>query len=132
MYKSTRSEPYNNFIVSALGGIGPAASNVVPFLLGAMTNPGPHYLPDSSFRALGQIHAYPEQVVPLMIKFLKDADVNVRNRAITNLRLFGPDAKSAVPALIESLSDQVGYVQTNAARALKVIDPEAAAKAGIK
>jgi HEAT repeat protein len=48
------------------------------------------------------------------------------------LRQFGPDAKSAAPALLERLQDEKDYVRTNAARTLKVIDPEAAAKAGIK
>jgi HEAT repeat protein len=126
------SFPYQETIAYALGGIGPPASNAVPMLLKNVTNGEAPYVADNSFRALGQIHAQPEIVVPLMIKFLKDPEPNVRSRAIWNLRSFGADAKSAAPALIESLNDSEEYVRTNAAKVLKVIDPEAAAKAGVK
>jgi len=131
MYRR-QSFPYRENIAYALGGIGPPASNAIPWLLRNVTNSEPHYVADHSFGALGQIHSKPEILVPLMIQFLKDSEPNVRSRAIWNLRSFGADAKSAVPALIEALSDSEGTVRTNAARALKVIDPEAAAKAGIK
>ena len=48
------------------------------------------------------------------------------------LRLFGSDAKTAVPALVDLLKDPDADVRKEAGSALKAIDPEAAAKAGVK
>jgi len=46
--------------------------------------------------------------------------------------MFGPDARIAVPALVELLNDPDLEVRGRATNALKAIDPEAAAKAGVK
>jgi HEAT repeat protein len=48
------------------------------------------------------------------------------------LREFGPDARIAVPALVELLNADDDYMRTYATNALKAIDPVAAAKAGVK
>ena len=42
----------------------------------------------------------------------------------------GPEAKEAVPALVDALKDKDEAVRTCAADALKNVDPEAAKKAG--
>jgi HEAT repeat protein len=125
-------EDTRGLVALALGGIGPPASNAVPLLLRTVTNAAPFGAFYNAFRALGKIHAEPEQVVPLMIKFLKDPDVNIRMYSIINLEAFGADARPAVPALVEALTDQVDYIRKRAAQALKVIDPDTAAKAGVK
>jgi len=46
--------------------------------------------------------------------------------------LFGPDAQLAIPAVVPLLTDSNFAVRLRAADALKAIDPEAAAKAGVK
>jgi HEAT repeat protein len=51
---------------------------------------------------------------------------------VSSLAGFGAEAKSAVPALTQALNDPVAVIRTNAAASLKAIDPEAAAKAGVK
>ena len=48
------------------------------------------------------------------------------------LGVFGPDAKSAIPALSKSLNDSDENVKNAVREALIKIDPEAAAKAGVK
>jgi HEAT repeat protein len=48
------------------------------------------------------------------------------------LGLFGSNAKSAVPELIKLLGDPSSNVVDHAASTLKKIDPEAAAKVGVK
>ena len=45
---------------------------------------------------------------------------------------YGTDAKPAVPALIDLLNDKGKGVRNSADLALKMIDPEAAVKAGLK
>lgn len=55
-----------------------------------------------------------------------------RLRAIAALGVLGPQAKSAVPALIGKLNDPDFFVKLTSAHALKQIDPVAAAKAGVK
>ena len=130
--KRSRDRNSRELIAYALGGIGPPASNAVPFLLHTITNRGDSGVPYYSFRALGEIHSYPDQVVPVIIKCMKDSDVNIRRKSIRNLMDFGAEARAAVPALVESLSDEDEYARKYAADALKAIDPDAAAKAGVK
>jgi HEAT repeat protein len=56
----------------------------------------------------------------------------VRGAAACSLEAFGAEAKGAVPALLELLKDKDEYARGTAAEALEQIDPEAAAKAGVK
>jgi hypothetical protein len=132
MYDKSQDEGSKNLVAFALGGIGPPASNVVPSLLHTLTNPALPWVPYSTLRALGEIHAEPKNVVPILTNFLKNPDVNARMRSIRSLQAFGAEAQPAVPALVESLADKVDYIRKGAAEALKIIDPEAAAKAGVQ
>jgi HEAT repeat protein len=52
--------------------------------------------------------------------------------AIRALGEYGGDANAAVPQLLEALKDPNYSIRNSATNALKKIDPEAAAKAGIK
>lgn len=114
--------------IDALGFIGPSAQEAVPCLLECATNA------DSEVRcyaifALGKIHSDPKQVVPVLTNALNDSYLAARIYALIALKDFGPEAKVAVPVLVE-------YVKadstTRSSSALKAIDPEAAAKAGVK
>jgi HEAT repeat protein len=63
---------------------------------------------------------------------LHDPSSYVQNAAVQQLGMFGRDAKLAVPALVEFLNASHDDVNKfNATNALKAIDPEAAAKAGV-
>jgi HEAT repeat protein len=55
-----------------------------------------------------------------------------RGVAIESLVEFGAQAKPAVPTLIGLLTDSEAYIRHDASNALKEIDPDAAAKAGVK
>ena len=132
LYERNRSVLDRELVAHALGGIGPAASNAVPVLLGVITNFTGQGTIHNSFAALGEIHVFPEKIVPFLIPYLTNSEGSFRNSAIWNLRQYGSNARPAIPALLERLHDEESYIRTNAARALKVIDPEAAAKAGIK
>jgi len=68
-----------------------------------------------------------------LTKCLSDPDLSVNRFAISGLHAFGKDAKPAVPALVEFFrAHEIGSDKSLAGSALKAIDPEAAAKAGVK
>ena len=58
--------------------------------------------------------------------------VTLRRNAFWALRQFGPEAKPAVPKLVQLLSDVEAAIRSEATNALKAIDPQAAAQAGVK
>ncbi len=131
IYEEHRSECSQNAVVNALRSIGPAAARAVPCLLGAAAS-SDLAIRNNALAALGEIHAQSELAVPVLIKALRDPDASVRGAAACSLRDFGADAKPAVPALMQMLKDEDEYAGGLAAEALEHIDPEAAAKAGVK
>jgi HEAT repeat protein len=115
--------------VFALGFIGPAAESAVPSLVRhtADTNA---MVRAYACMALGKIHAQPELAVPALVKCLDDPASE--NQAMFALGQFGMDAKAAFPKLLRMRDTNQPGVRTPATSALIAIDPEAAAKAGIK
>jgi HEAT repeat protein len=81
---------------------------------------------------LGHIHSEPALVVPALIESLRDPDVFVRAQAATALGEFGTNAKPAAAVLIELLHEQNQDATNAASKAIKQIDPEAAARAGVR
>jgi hypothetical protein len=129
-----------------LRGIGPAAKAAVPALLGCIqqTNTTVRYF---AVFALGTIHEEPGSVIPVLIEVVKAdkgrADTNIGTTrkpgtsdladiAIFALGNYGTEAKAAVPTILPCLSHSITYVRKHATNALKEIDAEAAAKAGVK
>ena len=69
----------------------------------------------------------------MLINALNDPDPLIRTAALMALQGLGANAKPAVPVLEEFLSNALSGVEwTYASNALKAIDSEAAAKAGVK
>ena len=117
--------------ICALGYIGPSAKAAVPSLLRSATNADVG-LRCAAIEALGRIHAEPEQVVPVLMNALHHRDDYENFFAVDALAKFGPDAKGALPALVAFLNDQWSdQNRLSVIDALKAIDPEAAAKAGV-
>jgi HEAT repeat protein len=116
--------------MDAMGNIGPAARDAVPALLRNATN-GDSSLRWHASNALAAIGAEPGRVVPVLTNALQDE--NSRPSAAFALGEFGPSAKPAASlliALLKSPQDRTDKsIYTNA---LKKIDPEAAAQAGVK
>ena len=116
--------------VRSLGRIGPAAKAAIPVLLRAATNS--HFLVRAeSLGALVRVQAEPEAMVPVLTRALHDPNGTVRFVACNSLADLRGDARPAVPVLVKSLGDPDGEVQLATARALGLIDPEAAARAGV-
>ena len=111
---------------SCLGVVGPAAEAAVPALVQHLADPA---VSEASEWALGGIHKRPDLAVPALVERLRGP--GRKSSTLFALARFGPDAKTAVPAILPLLnaSDE----GTPMARsALKRIDPEAAARAGVK
>ncbi|MDB6110263.1 MAG: repeat protein [Pedosphaera sp.] len=118
---------------TALGRIGANARSAVPALLGALHDPNPQVGPTAAL-ALGRIAQDSEQVVPALTLSLEssESDVMMRSACAGALGKFGTNAGSAVPALLAALHDASEVVRERATTALKSIDPDAAAQAGVK
>ena len=86
-----------------------------------------------AYWAFGVLRAKARSAVPELIEI---ADQNIshdsRCYALAALAFIGPPAKGAIPALSAWATNADGAVRLYAANALKAIDPEAAAKAGVK
>ncbi|HWW01353.1 MAG TPA: HEAT repeat domain-containing protein [Candidatus Acidoferrum sp.] len=117
----------------ALGNY-PDRAEVVPVLLKALNDPAVNVRSVASlalYQAAPQACAKPE-VVKVVIGILKDPNDQIAYQAAELLGNIGKEASSAVPALLETVQGTNRLTATFAARALKQIDPEAAAKAGVK
>ena len=68
---------------------------------------------------------YDGKPVSEWIARLKDEDDSVRLKAAMSLRQLGPEAKAAVPALVECLKDSNASVRCESAFALQRIGPAA-------
>ena len=129
-----RSKSHNSLsgAILALGSVGPSAREAVPLLLRCSTNANKG-VRGTAMWALGQIRTEPDRVVPMLINSLHDPDDDIRWGAALSLRAFGPDAKLAVPALIEChKASSDATTRALVYLALNSIDPDATAKAGVK
>lgn len=120
MVESQGSLSSRCYSIGALGFIGPAATNALPFLLKWLTDTNETIRWNSAL-TLGRIHAKPEIVVPALVKLLDDGDVWVRRDTVNALAAFGPLATSAIPALTRHSSDPV--VTLEVSNALSCITP---------
>ena len=113
----------------SLGELGPAGKAAVPSLIAAVkgSDVGLH---EAAIRALGRIHSDPDVVIPLLIPYLTNDDLI--DEAASALGNYGTLAKVAVPQIIPLLNAKDNDARVAARVALKKIDPEAAAKAGVK
>jgi HEAT repeat protein len=119
------------FGLANLAFMGGDAKPAVPALIEALQD---SYIGvrGGAAHALGHIHSDPGIVVPALIKSLHDPDTSVRIYAAAALGESGTNGRPAVAALGELLSETNQDVSNAAADALKKIDPEAAARAGVK
>jgi len=115
----------------ALSTIGPAAKEAIPALLKRLDDPTTEY-EYAVFSTLRGIGAKSDEVVPVLIRQLASTNVAKQGRALARLSQFGSDAKSAVPKVLGFLDSPQLSLRWEATNCLKTIDPEAAAKAGVK
>jgi HEAT repeat protein len=107
------------------------AESAIPFLLTTLQQTNT-FLKPRALQLLGRIHAHPEVCLPAIALLLQSTNSEIRLNAIQSIRDFGVGSKQwlPVPELVRCLKDR--QVRAEAAAALREIDPEAAAKAGLK
>jgi len=86
----------------------------------------------TSYTAAIALGGVGEESIPVLTKALTNSHACARESAARVLGLFGAKAQTAVPALVQCTKDDDASVRSFAAFALKQVDPEAAAKAGVK
>jgi HEAT repeat protein len=106
----------------ALGKIGPGALDALPQLVQALDDPQDyHHYPGQIAQAIASIGP---QAVPYLITVLETENFTIREGVAKTLGEIGADAETAIPALIEKLSDK--YKRPNIyASALGKIGPNA-------
>ena len=115
-----------------LASLGPAAKPAMPAFLKVLQGQddpvrGP------AIKALVELQANPDVLIPLLLQCLSQPQGGSRDEAADALAEFGQRSKAAVPILIKLLDDRSDKELMQAVRrALKKIDPEAAAAAGLK
>jgi HEAT repeat protein len=118
---------------NALLYLGTNAEPLIPVLLGVLQQTNPD-IQERAIEVLGKIHAHPEACIPAITPFLQSTNNHMREKSIDALRAFGAAARQRVvlSEIVRLLNDTDGFVRTRATNALRKIDPEAAAKAGVK
>jgi HEAT repeat protein len=105
-----------------IGELGPAAKAAVPELAQALKGQD-SVLHGATIQALGKIHSDPDVIIPLLIGYLANDDLN--DEAALALANYGGLAKAAVPRIIPLLHARDKDTQRAAVEALNRIDPEA-------
>lgn len=116
-----------------IGAFGTRATGAIPNLLAALgtTNSLNNALIQChACQALASIHSRPDVCVPVLARLLESPDGDVRGMALFALRSFDRAAKPAWRELVRCLQDPVPWNRDAAAKLLKEIDFEGAAKAG--
>jgi hypothetical protein len=117
--------------VRALGNERSDLEIVVPALIKSLGDSRP-VVRWGTANSLGDIHALPELTVPALIQNLSNSDLMFQGKVAWALGRFGDDAKAAVPELVKLLQNPDADLHEEITNALKRIDPETAAKAGVK
>ena len=82
--------------------------------------------------ALRVVSTNGNEFVADVIPLLKSQDDTTRWCAVEALKIYGPNAKTAIPALLMIANDPIEKVRTSVAFAIQAIDPEAAKRHSIK
>jgi len=130
---SDRDPDVREAAVSALLNFGPEAQAAVPVLLKCLNDPR-DAVSVNAMTCLGNIHAQPELVIPVMMDYLtgRAPATLIRIGAVRGIGNFGAQAKPAVPTLLRLLNDEDADIRLLVTNCLPIIDPAAAAKAGVK
>ena len=129
-------------VVQLLGRLGPAAEETVPVLVESLKQKS---LRPSVIVVLGRIGPGAKDAVPALIEALREegptADIeerieispgfgkaavheSVRLRAVIALGQIGPEARDALPALIDAYGAENEVFRHHVAEAIRAIDPE--------
>jgi len=111
---------------TTLGDVGPAAKAAAPSLLRALQGKD-LVLRRAAAVALGKMRAEPGTVIPLLLSYLDDPNMN--EAAADGLGEYGPAARASVPKLVSLSTVRDKDLHHAVMEALTKIDPEAEAQA---
>jgi hypothetical protein len=123
--------------VFTLRCLGPVASNALPQLIKCLDD-SEFTVRDDAVIGLGTMATEQGTVVPILIELLQENRTNqihgaiICNDAMHALWGFGAQSKPAVPIILDFLNDERSEIRRGATNTLLQIDPEAAARAGVK
>ncbi len=117
-----------------LGEIGTNAADALPAVIEHLKNDQVYFIRDWAAAVIGDIGTNdPERIVPVLIESLNATnDSAMHANSLESLAKFGEQAKAAIPFIVPYLKDANSEVSTAAAYALRQIDREAAAAAGVQ
>jgi len=115
----------------ALGSLGFCAQKAIPDLIKVIQGKD-EPVRSAAVSALGQIKGRPEVVIPLLTTCLSDPQDGVPEAAVESLGAFGALSRPAWPKLVPLLEVRDKDMQRALKIALKQIDPDEAAKVGVK
>jgi hypothetical protein len=131
IYNLNLSPASQDRICESLVAIGSNAPGAISVLARATTN-SYRGLELNALRVLSRMRDRPDSVVPALTNCLAVADTWIQAEAVVGLRNFGPEAKAAVPQLLELRDTKSREMTPLVNEALKTIDPAAAASVGIQ
>jgi HEAT repeat protein len=116
----------------AVSEYGKDAEPAIP-AIAEMLNDKEHWVQTAALDALMRLHANPAVTIPALTPSLESTDVFVTLRVARVLLRFGPDARPAVPKMIEAFNRQTDErVRLALRRIIEEIEPGAMARAGIQ
>jgi len=121
--------------IEGLGGIANDPKITVPALIESVKTEPDAGLRRGAIDSLCQFKNEKQQIVPVMLSFMQNQDLNVWLGAAFGVEdMLSPDEKKTLygPALIQSLNSPVESIRLNAAMFLRRTDPAVATKAGVK
>jgi HEAT repeats len=131
--KHTPAEELNYRACSGFGVLGAKAQTAVPALIEIVNQNLSRASRWYALEALALVGPPAPEATPLLSGWATNADASVRSYALNALGRIRAEPAQGLPVLVESLSNaQSGIEWTHASNALRSLDPEAAAKAGVK
>ncbi len=131
-----RDPDVRSAVAVACGWIGPSAQEAVPALVDRYLMDASDEVGLYSAQSLGWIQPEPEQVLPAFVENLEKGNgrrLLTYDETFLVLGKLGRKAQAAVPALLRIANNQDDPTfRTAAVSALKKIDPDAVAKAGVE
>jgi hypothetical protein len=116
----------------ALSEFGKDAEPLIP-AIAEMLNDREHWVQTAALNALGNLHANPALTIPALNGALHNTNVYFALDVARTLQGFGPDARPAVPAMIEVLKRLPNEMaRSNMRSIIDQIEPGAVERAGIK
>jgi HEAT repeat protein len=109
----------------------PKAAQAIPALIHAFSDKDINVRADAAV-SLGEFGTNAVVAIPVLIHGLSDTNIYVRYAVTEALGYFGTNAAPAVPILVSYLTNSDTRLRRDAAKSLNKIDPDAAAKAGVK